>query len=87
MLEQSDGFHDDRDARAIIGGAFAAVPRIHVPAQHHQLVFELWIGAGDFGKGVVTLVVIVVELRFYVHFHFHRHFLGQQARHGAVVLD
>ena len=59
-LENADGLHGDRDAGPVIGGAGAAVPRIHVSAQHDELVFQ--VGAGDLGDRVISHQVVVMEL-------------------------
>ena len=59
-LEDAHGLHRDRDAGPVVGRAGAAVPRVHVPAQHHELVLQ--VGAGDLGDRVVGHQVVVVEL-------------------------
>ena len=59
-LENANGLHGDDDAGPVIGCAGAAVPRIHVPPQHDELVFQ--IGAGNLGDGVVSHRVVVMEL-------------------------
>src|SRR5262249_22366766 len=40
-LEDANGFHGDRDASPIVGGACAAVPRVHVSSQHDDLLFQV----------------------------------------------
>ena len=37
-FQNAHGFHRDRAARAVIGGAGAHVPGIEVAADHHELV-------------------------------------------------
>ena len=58
-----------------------------MPAEHHQLLFELGIDTRDLREGIVALVIVVIELSLDVDFHLHRHLPGQQAHHAAVVLD
>ena len=59
-LQDANGLHGDRDAGPVVGGAGAAVPRIHVSAQHDELVFQ--VRAGDLGDRVVGHQVVVMKL-------------------------
>ena len=52
-LEDADGLHHHGDAGRVVGGAGAAVPGVHVAAEHDELVLQ--VGAGDLGDGVVAI--------------------------------
>ena len=47
-LEDPDGLHRHGHAGRVVGGAGAAVPGVHVAAEHDDLVLQ--VGAGDLGE-------------------------------------
>ena len=47
-------------------------------ADHDNFVLQLWIGSGDFGDGVETLLVISGKFSIRVEFQIHRHIGLQQ---------
>jgi hypothetical protein len=36
-------------------------------AQHHNLVFQFWVGAGNFSDGVKSVFVLAYEFGFDIH--------------------
>ena len=65
--EDAHDFHGHDGARAVVGGACRGNPGIEMAAEHDDFVFQLGIGAGNFGDGVEAVFVIAGELGFDVH--------------------
>src|SRR5664279_4327108 len=86
-IEDAHHFHGDDCACAIVGCTGARGPRIEVPANHHNFVFQFRIGAGDFGDGVVP--VLVVAGKFGIHVHFNRDWdvRLQQPVHASITVS
>ena len=59
--EDAHRFHGDNRACAVIGSARTGDPAIQMSADHHHLVFQVGIGAGDLRDGVVALFVVARE--------------------------
>ena len=62
-------------------------PAIQVAADHHDFVFELRIGAGNFGDGVKAVLVVAIEFRFDVELDGYGHVGFQQPVDTAVVFN
>ena len=61
------------------------MPGIHVPTEHHDLVFQRWIAAGNFGDCVVAIQIFVLPFDGEVNVHFH--FLaGLDHAYDAIVV-
>ena len=84
-LNDAHRFHRNRDAGAVVGGARAGVPRIHVATQHHDFVLQSRIAAGNLRDGVVAHRIGVLPFDRDVHFHLH-FFAGLQHAHDPVVV-
>ena len=59
-LQDAGGFHHDRAADRVVGGAGRGVPRIEVAAEHHD--FVLLVAAGDLRDGVVGGLALRIRL-------------------------
>ena len=56
-------------------------------AHHHHFIFQLGIGAGNFGDGVEAMLVVAGELHVDIHFDADRHIGFEQPIHASVVFD
>ncbi len=56
-------------------------------AHHHDFIFQLGIGAGNFGDGVEAMLVVAGELHVDIHFDADWHIGFEQAIHASVVFD
>jgi len=65
--EDAHDFHGDDRARAIVGSAGASDPAVEMAADHDDLILEVGVGAGDFGDGVVSMLMVAGEFGFDVH--------------------
>ena len=74
------------DAVGVVGGAGAGVPRIEVRADHHDLVLDGVVGAGNLGDHVVGVAIALVERRLDLDGQLHRDLLLQHPRDQVVVL-
>ena len=60
-FQDAHGFHRYDGSCSVIGGAGSGDPAIKMAAEHHNLVLQLRIGAGDFGDGVIGVFVFAGE--------------------------
>jgi hypothetical protein len=85
--EDAHDFHGDDGACAVVGSAGAGDPAVEMAADHDDLIFEVRIGAGDFGDGVVAVLVVAGEFGFDVHFDGDGHVRLEEAEDAAVAFD
>ena len=85
--EDAHDFHGDDRACAVVGSAGAGDPAVEVAADHDDLIFQARIGAGDFGDGVVAMLVVAGEFGFDVHFDGDGHVGLKEAVDAAVAFD
>ena len=86
-LQDAHGFHGDDGAGAVVGCAGAGDPAIEVAAEHDDLIFQLGIGAGNFGDGVEAVLVLAGEFGFDVDFDADGHVGLGEPIETAVALD
>ena len=61
------------------------MPRVHMPAEHDDFVFQ--IGPGNFGNRVVAHVVLILIFNLQVNCHLQLFALLHHAHHAVVLLD
>ncbi len=77
------GFQDahhlehDRDTVGVVSRAEPGMPGVDVRADHHHLIPELGIGAGDLTHDVVGIGVAIEEVRLHVDPQLHWHVVLQ----------
>ena len=89
-FERGENAHDlerDDGACAVIGRAGPGDPAIEVAADHHDFIFQLGIGAGNFGNGVEAVFVVAGEFGFDVHLDRYGNVVLEQAEDAAVAFD
>ena len=86
-IQNAHHFHRHDRSRAVVGRAGRGGPRIEVPADHHDFIFQLRIGAGNFGDRVEAVLVIAGEFRFHIHLDGDRHVRFQQPVDAAITFN
>src|ERR1700733_7609833 len=84
-VKDAHGFHGDNHASAIVGSSCAGGPAVQVASNHHHLVFQLRISAGDLRDGVVALFVVAREFSVDSDRDSNRYLVLEQAAHAAEV--
>jgi hypothetical protein len=63
-LQNAHRFHGNDGAGAVVGGSGAGDPAVEMAAQHHDLVFQLRVGAGNLSDGIKSVLVLAGEFGF-----------------------
>ena len=86
-FQDANGLHHDNRSGAVIGGSGAGVPGVKMRTEHHDLVFLVFIRAGNFGDGVVLHWIIVVKGVIDVQFQGDVFVLLQQSSDARPMLN
>ena len=82
-LEDAHGLHHHGGARRVVDRAGAGMPRVEVRAEHHELVGDGGVRAGQLGEDVERIQIGIVETILRVDLDAHRDSLVQRARDAA----
>src|ERR1035438_1887312 len=86
-LQNAYRFHGNDGAGAVVGGSGPGDPAVEMAAQHHNLVFQFWVGAGNFSDGVKSVFVLACEFGFDIHLDTDGHMSLREPVKTAVAFD